>query len=106
LFGNISYSCKINKKEQRDDGKGGKSWQYHLHYKGWSAKWDEWVEESRILEYNDANLVVQKENNKKKKASASETKNKLKTKLSKAKVDAGKGKKRKLDSTKELVNEF
>jgi mortality factor 4-like protein 1 len=100
-----SHICawQINKKEQRDDGKGEKVWQYHLHYQGWSSKWDEWVDGTRILTYNEENLATQKEHNAKKKASASETKNKLKTKLAKAKTDA-KGKKRKLDNTKDLVS--
>jgi mortality factor 4-like protein 1 len=52
---------------------------YFVHYKGWKQtlasplssrrapfcslqfiRWDEWVPESRVLEYNDTNLVLQK----------------------------------------------
>lgn len=29
---------------------------YFLHYKGWSLKWDEWVSNERIMEFNDDNL--------------------------------------------------
>ena len=29
-----------------------------IHYNGWSQKWDEWIPETRILKYNDANLKV------------------------------------------------
>lgn len=34
---------------------------YLLHYKGWKAKWDEWVPIERVLEYNDDNLQLQKD---------------------------------------------
>lgn len=34
---------------------------YLLHYKGWKAKWDEWVSEDRIMEHNSENLAAQKE---------------------------------------------
>lgn len=32
---------------------------YFVHYKGWNAKWDEWVPPGRILEFNEANLKIQ-----------------------------------------------
>lgn len=34
---------------------------YLLHYKGWKLKWDEWVGNTRVMEYNDHNLKVKKE---------------------------------------------
>lgn len=34
---------------------------YLLHYKGWKAKWDEWVTGDRIMEYTPENLALQKE---------------------------------------------
>lgn len=34
---------------------------YYLHYKGWSPKWDEWVSNERIMEYNDDNLGLSRE---------------------------------------------
>lgn len=34
---------------------------YFVHYKGWNAKWDEWVPPSRILEFNEVNLKIQAE---------------------------------------------
>jgi len=34
---------------------------YFIHYAGWNKKWDEWVFESRVLKYIDANLERQKE---------------------------------------------
>lgn len=34
---------------------------YYLHYKGWSPKWDEWVLNERIMEYNDDNLGLLRE---------------------------------------------
>lgn len=29
--------------------------QYFIHYHGWSKSWDEWVDETRLLEYNTEN---------------------------------------------------
>ncbi|CAG8446294.1 1764_t:CDS:2 [Ambispora leptoticha] len=34
---------------------------YLIHYKGWKNTWDEWVVESRVLKYNEANLNKQKQ---------------------------------------------
>ncbi|XP_053209928.1 mortality factor 4-like protein 1 [Panonychus citri] len=34
---------------------------YLVHYQGWNKSWDEWVYESRILKYNDANVHKQKD---------------------------------------------
>lgn len=34
---------------------------YFLHYKGWSSKWDEWVSNERIMEFNDDNLGLSRE---------------------------------------------
>ena len=38
-----------------------KSTEYFIHYNGWNKNWDEWVPESRVLKYNQANLQRQKE---------------------------------------------
>ncbi|XP_039284818.1 AT-rich interactive domain-containing protein 4A-like isoform X2 [Nilaparvata lugens] len=35
--------------------------EYLIHYLGWNKNWDEWVEESRILKYNDVNVKKQQE---------------------------------------------
>ncbi|XP_036609955.1 mortality factor 4-like protein 1 [Trichosurus vulpecula] len=34
---------------------------YLIHYTGWNKNWDEWVPESRVLEYSEANLARQSE---------------------------------------------
>nr|CAH7717319.1 unnamed protein product [Callosobruchus chinensis] len=34
---------------------------YFIHYTGWNKNWDEWVPESRVLKYNEANVARQKE---------------------------------------------
>jgi mortality factor 4-like protein 1 len=34
---------------------------YFIHYAGWNKNWDEWVPESRVLKYNEANVAKQKE---------------------------------------------
>ncbi|KAJ2727002.1 Esa1p-associated factor [Coemansia sp. Benny D115] len=33
---------------------------YFVHYKGWKQTWDEWVDESRTLKFNEENLAKQK----------------------------------------------
>src|SRR5436305_7964005 len=32
--------------------------QYHVHYKGWNKKWDEWVPESRLLKKTQENIDI------------------------------------------------
>ncbi|KAL0101106.1 hypothetical protein PUN28_018750 [Cardiocondyla obscurior] len=34
---------------------------YLIHYAGWNKNWDEWVPESRVLKYNEANVQKQRE---------------------------------------------
>ncbi|XP_043847318.1 mortality factor 4-like protein 1 [Dromiciops gliroides] len=34
---------------------------YLVHYTGWNKNWDEWVPESRVLEYSEANVARQSE---------------------------------------------
>ncbi|GLV44315.1 MORF-related gene 15 [Carabus blaptoides fortunei] len=34
---------------------------YFIHYAGWNKNWDEWVPESRVLKYNETNVLRQKE---------------------------------------------
>ncbi|XP_043822352.1 mortality factor 4-like protein 1 [Dromiciops gliroides] len=34
---------------------------YLIHYSGWNKNWDEWVPESRVLKYSEANLQRQRE---------------------------------------------
>ncbi|POW11794.1 hypothetical protein PSTT_05067, partial [Puccinia striiformis] len=46
--------------EPREVGKGS---QYWVHYKGWKQKWDEWVNESRLLKLNEENLRLQRDLN-------------------------------------------
>ncbi|KAK9899852.1 MRG-domain-containing protein [Cystobasidium minutum MCA 4210] len=33
---------------------------YFVHYKGWKQTWDEWVPETRLLKWEDANIKLQK----------------------------------------------
>lgn len=33
--------------------------QYFVHYNGWNKKWDEWVDTTRLLKYNDHNVAYQ-----------------------------------------------
>ncbi|XP_054286814.1 mortality factor 4-like protein 1 [Macrosteles quadrilineatus] len=47
--------------------------EYHIHYSGWNKSWDEWVPESRVLKFNEANLQKQRDLHK---AQKNEPKNK------------------------------
>ncbi|KAI0643206.1 MRG-domain-containing protein [Trametes meyenii] len=33
---------------------------YYVHYKGWKQTWDEWVDASRLLKFNETNIALQK----------------------------------------------
>lgn len=52
--GPILYEAKCLKRRMETDGGNGA--QYFIHYKGWNNKWDEWVNDDRILEVNTANM--------------------------------------------------
>lgn len=56
--------------------------QYNIHYVGWNKKWDEWVEEERILEYNEENM---------KKCLEMKPPTKERSRLSKGKIDDATG---------------
>ncbi|KAH9458020.1 hypothetical protein Pst134EB_010323 [Puccinia striiformis f. sp. tritici] len=64
--GPLLYEAKVLKvkesatEEPREVGKGS---QYWVHYKGWKQKWDEWVNESRLLKLNEENLRLQRDLN-------------------------------------------
>ncbi|XP_075227410.1 mortality factor 4-like [Lycorma delicatula] len=53
--------------------------EYHIHYSGWNKSWDEWVPESRVLKYNDANLQKQRDLYKAQKAEPKNKKSKKKS---------------------------
>ncbi len=53
------YEVKIMKKNLDHKGREG----YHLHYQGWSKKFDEWVAPDRMMKKNPANLKRMKELN-------------------------------------------
>ncbi|CAG9858018.1 unnamed protein product [Phyllotreta striolata] len=62
---------------------------YFIHYAGWNKNWDEWVPESRVLKYNEANVARQKEVQKAHSAQQSKTR-KVTKKTPVAKSEAGK----------------
>ena len=39
----------------------GREQAYFIHYQKWSKKWDEWVDNTRILKHNEENLAKQAE---------------------------------------------
>eukprot|EP01113_Clastostelium_recurvatum_P034526 TRINITY_DN4693_c0_g1_i3.p1 TRINITY_DN4693_c0_g1~~TRINITY_DN4693_c0_g1_i3.p1 ORF type:complete len:349 (+),score=65.25 TRINITY_DN4693_c0_g1_i3:238-1284(+) len=42
-----------------EESQGPPQWWYLLHYQGWNDRWDEWVDASRLLKYNDENKQLQ-----------------------------------------------
>ncbi|XP_015785950.1 mortality factor 4-like protein 1 [Tetranychus urticae] len=56
FHGPILYEAKCVKIQAKD-----KVVKYFVHYQGWNKSWDEWVPESRVLKYNEANVQKQKE---------------------------------------------
>ncbi|XP_046996357.1 mortality factor 4-like protein 1 [Schistocerca americana] len=56
FHGPLIYEAKCLESEIKD-----KQVRYYIHYAGWNKNWDEWVPESRVLKYNDANVQKQKE---------------------------------------------
>ena len=54
--GPLMYEAKCLKGAMKE-----KMPRYFIHYNGWNKNWDEWVPESRVLKYCEANLQKQKE---------------------------------------------
>ncbi|XP_044734858.1 mortality factor 4-like protein 1 [Chrysoperla carnea] len=57
FHGPLIYEAKCLKSSVVKD----KQVKYLIHYAGWNKNWDEWVPESRVLKYNEANVAKQKE---------------------------------------------
>lgn len=58
FHGPLLYEGKIVAYEDRSDTQDEKHW-YQVHYLGWSKKWDEWVPEKFVMEYNEENCQKQ-----------------------------------------------
>ncbi|XP_062051240.1 mortality factor 4-like protein 1 [Lepus europaeus] len=56
FHGPLLYEAKCVKVAMKD-----KQVKYFIHYSGWNKNWDEWVPESRVLEYVDTGLQKQRE---------------------------------------------
>ncbi|KAK5650594.1 hypothetical protein RI129_001623 [Pyrocoelia pectoralis] len=57
FHGPLIYEAKCLKATVTKD----KQVKYLIHYAGWNKNWDEWVPETRVLKYNEANVAKQKE---------------------------------------------
>ncbi|KAJ2592499.1 Esa1p-associated factor [Coemansia sp. RSA 1804] len=64
FHGPLLYEAKVVKAElwNGNEGEAGADPgpHYFVHYKGWKQTWDEWVDESRALKFNEENLAKQK----------------------------------------------
>ncbi|XP_043847142.1 mortality factor 4-like protein 1 [Dromiciops gliroides] len=56
FHGPLLYEAKCLKVATED-----RQVRYLIHYSGWNKNWDEWVPESRVLKYSEANLQKQRE---------------------------------------------
>ncbi|XP_066600752.1 mortality factor 4-like protein 1 [Prorops nasuta] len=57
FHGPLIYEAKCLKSSVTKE----KQIKYLIHYAGWNKNWDEWVPESRVLKYNEANVQKQRE---------------------------------------------
>ncbi|RZC42295.1 MRG and/or Tudor-knot domain containing protein [Asbolus verrucosus] len=76
FHGPLIYEAKCLKSTITKD----KQIKYFIHYAGWNKNWDEWVPESRVLKYNEANVAKQKEVQKAHSTQPSKTKKAKKSK--------------------------
>ncbi|KAI8320608.1 MRG-domain-containing protein [Martensiomyces pterosporus] len=63
FHGPLLYEAKVVKAEMwdgTDPDAPDPGPHYFVHYKGWKQTWDEWVDESRALKFNEENLAKQK----------------------------------------------
>ncbi|KAJ3120184.1 Mortality factor 4-like protein 2 [Nowakowskiella sp. JEL0407] len=58
---NMIYEAKVLKLELREGNENpdDNGPFYFIHYKGWKARWDEWVSEKRVMKFNDENINKQ-----------------------------------------------
>lgn len=67
--GSVIYEAKLLKTQVKD-----RTVKYYIHYAGWSKNWDEWVGETRVLKFNEENVKLQKETQKKVESATKNTK--------------------------------
>ncbi|KAH9939705.1 MRG-domain-containing protein [Epithele typhae] len=61
--GPLIYEAKVLKTDNWDERTtqtGAVGAHYYVHYKGWKQTWDEWVDGTRLLKFNEANIALQK----------------------------------------------
>ncbi|KAJ3496573.1 hypothetical protein NMY22_g19792 [Coprinellus aureogranulatus] len=61
--GPVIYEAKILKVQRMDEpsaATGLPGWHYFVHYKGWKGRWDEWVQESRVIKRDEGGLRLQR----------------------------------------------
>jgi len=52
-YGSLLYEAKCLKRRMSSDGIA----EYFIHYIGWKKRWNEWVEQCRVLVVNDINRM-------------------------------------------------
>ncbi|KAI7856501.1 MRG-domain-containing protein [Circinella umbellata] len=59
FHGPLIYEAKILDRQWMDSNPDFQGPYYFVHYKGWKRTWDEWVPETRVLRWTEANLQMQ-----------------------------------------------
>ena len=62
--GPLLYDAKILKREEAVEphpATGNTGPHYFVHYKGWKASYDEWLDPDRVKKWNEENVKIQKE---------------------------------------------
>lgn len=54
FHGDLMYEAKINQVSLKA-GQKPEDAQYHVHYTGWKASWDDWVSQDRMRKYTEEN---------------------------------------------------
>ncbi|EJD00406.1 MRG-domain-containing protein [Fomitiporia mediterranea MF3/22] len=61
--GPLIYEARVRKTDNYTESNsptGRTGPHYFVHYKGWKNTWDEWVPESRLMKFNETNILIQK----------------------------------------------
>lgn len=54
----IPYEAKVLEIRKAENSADKNTQEYFVHYQNWNKKWDEWVTDNRIHQYNEANVAL------------------------------------------------
>mmetsp|Transcript_28795 Transcript_28795/g.46600 ORF Transcript_28795/g.46600 Transcript_28795/m.46600 type:complete len:296 (+) Transcript_28795:73-960(+) len=95
FYGSVPYEAKILSVQTNEEDPKEPKIEYLVHFSGWSKNWDRWINEDKVLEYNDDNCGVAKKTLEEVKQAAEREKKKRSAKPQGEDGGAGRTKKRK-----------